>query len=133
MGMSAVGKFVWAIAEGRVPMRAGARSPEMPSHEGAYLLNTTDQDAHVRVVIYFSDREPTGPYRLVVPARRTRQMRFDALAAPEAIPQGTDYSTVIWSDVPIVVQQTRLDLRQAEGAEPSTAGCSIGSSVAYSQ
>lgn len=105
----------------------------MTSREGACLLNTTDQDAHVRVVMYFSDREPTGPYRLVVPARRTRQVCFDALAHAEAIPQGTDYSIVIWSDVPIVVQQTRLDLRQSEDAETSTPGSFIGSSVAYSQ
>jgi hypothetical protein len=34
----------------------------------------------------------------------------------EPIPRGTDYSSVITSDVPIVVQHTRLDSRQSENA-----------------
>jgi hypothetical protein len=43
-------------------------------------------------------------------------MRFNELAEPSPIPKGTEYSSVIESDVPIVVQHTRLDSRQAENA-----------------
>ena len=39
---------------------------------------------------------------------------------PEPIPIDTDYASVIESDVPIVVQHTRLDSRQAENALLST-------------
>ncbi|MNT94147.1 Anabaena sensory rhodopsin transducer [compost metagenome] len=42
------------------------------------------------------------------------------LSVPEPIPVGTDYASVIESDVPIVVQHTRLDSRQAENALLST-------------
>jgi len=80
------------------------------------LLNASDQDAHVEITIYYSDREPVGPYRLTVPARRTHHVRFNNLRDPEPIPRGTDYSSVIRSDVPIVAQHTRLDSRQAENA-----------------
>lgn len=63
--------------------------------------------------MYFSDREPAGPYRVLVPARRTLHLRFNDLRDPEPIPLDTDYASVIESDVPIVVQHTRLDSRQA--------------------
>ncbi|MDG5816289.1 sensory rhodopsin transducer [Chitinispirillales bacterium ANBcel5] len=39
---------------------------------------------------------------------------------PMPIPAGTDYGCVIESDLPVVVQHTRLDSRQAENAIMST-------------
>jgi hypothetical protein len=47
-------------------------------------------------------------------------VRFNDLRDPEPIPKGTDYASVIESDVPVVVQHTRLDSRQAENALIST-------------
>ena len=41
-------------------------------------------------------------------------------AAGKADPRDTDYASVIESGVPIVVQHTRLDSRQAENALLST-------------
>jgi hypothetical protein len=43
-------------------------------------------------------------------------MRFNDLRDPEPIPKGVDYASIIESDVPIVVQHTRLDSRQSEEA-----------------
>ena len=57
-----------------------------------------------------------GPYRLTVPARRTKHLRFNELKDPQEIPRGTDYASVFVSDVPVVIQHTRLDSRQAENA-----------------
>lgn len=88
----------------------------MLSHETACILNPGDVDAHVTITVYFADREPVGPYRLVVPARRTLHQRFNDLADPQPVPRGTDYASVIESDVPIVVQHTRLDSRQPANA-----------------
>lgn len=92
----------------------------MLSHETACLLNANDQEAHVRITIYFSDRDPLGPYLLSVAPHRTKHVRFNNLKDPSPIPRGTDYSSVIESDVPIVVQHTRLDSRQAANALLST-------------
>jgi hypothetical protein len=47
-------------------------------------------------------------------------LRFNDLADPEPVPRDTDYATLIESDVPIVVQHTRLDSRQAALALLST-------------
>jgi hypothetical protein len=63
-----------------------------------------------------SDCDPVGRYRATVPARRTRHVRFNDLSDPEPIPLATDYASTITSDVPIVVQHTRLDSRQSENA-----------------
>ncbi len=111
-----IGRTRWAIAEGWIPPYSHGPEPQMTSHETACLLNASDQDAHVRITVYFSDREPVGPYELTVPARRTRHVRFNDLKDPEPVPRATDYASVIESDVPIVVQHTRLDSRQAENA-----------------
>jgi len=112
----AIGRTEWAIAEGYIPTFGNGPEPEMTSHETACLLNATDGPAEVHITIYFSDRDPVGPYVIVVPPRRTRHVRFNDLAEPAPVPRGTDYASVITSDVPIVVQHTRLDSRQAENA-----------------
>jgi len=83
-------------------------------------LNAGDQEAHVEITIYYADRDPVGPYRVSVPAQRTRHVRFNDLRDPDPIPRGTDFSSVIRSDVPIVAQHTRLDSRQADNALLST-------------
>jgi hypothetical protein len=111
-----IGRRRWAIAEGYIPGWSHGPEPEMTSHETACILNVTDADAHVGITIFFSDREPAGPYRVTVPARRTTHLRFNELRDPEPIPTETPYASVIEADVPIVVQHTRLDSRQAANA-----------------
>ncbi|HEX6634826.1 MAG TPA: sensory rhodopsin transducer [Usitatibacter sp.] len=111
--MRPVGRTLWAIAEGYIPPGGTQGSHALESHETACMLNAGDADAHVEITIFFKDREPVGPYRVTVPARRTLHLRFNDLADPEPVPRGTDYASVIESDVPIVVQHTRLDSRQA--------------------
>jgi hypothetical protein len=76
--------------------------------------------------IFYTDREPGGPYRLKIPARRTQHVRFNNLDDPEPIPKETDFASVIESSVPIVVQHTRLDSRQAETALLSTVAYAAG-------
>ena len=92
----------------------------MLSHETACILNSNDTEAHIEIMIYFSDRDPAGPYKLTIPPRRTLHQRFNDLKDPEPIPKATNDASIITSDVPIVVQHTRLDSRQAENALLST-------------
>jgi hypothetical protein len=61
-----------------------------------------------------------------VGARRTLHLRFNDLVDPQPIPRDTDYASVFESDVPIIVQHTRLDSRQAELALLSTVAYSEG-------
>ena len=118
--MEALGKRRWAIAEGYIPEGSHGPAPEMTSHETACILNASDKDAHVRITVFFSDKDAIGPYEVLVPARRTKHLRFNDLKDPQPIPRATDFSSVIESDVPIVVQHTRLDSRQSANALLST-------------
>lgn len=120
MNNKAIGRTTWAIAEGYIPTWSRGPEPDMTSHETICILNTAEEDAHIEITIFYSDRDPAGPYTLTVPARRTKHLRFNELTDPEPIPHGTDYASLIQSDVPIVVQHTRLDSRQAENALLST-------------
>ena len=115
-----IGRLRWAIAEGWIPSGSTGPAPEMTSHETVSLLNVSDADAHVEITILFEDREPVGPYRVTVGARRTIHQRFNDLSDPEPIPRDTPYASLVESDVPIVVQHTRLDSRQAANALLST-------------
>jgi hypothetical protein len=107
-----IGYRRWAIAEGHLPDDSGG-------HEIACLLNATSDEANVQITLFFSDRDPVGPYRVSVPARRSLHLRFDELDDPEPIPRETDFASVIESDVPIVVQHTR------------DAGAALLSTIAY--
>lgn len=111
-----IGKKVWAIAEGYIPTWSTGKTPELISHEAACILNTGDMDAHIELMIYFEDKSPVGPYKITVGAKRTIHMRFNNLSVPERIPLGTPYSSVFVSDVPVIIQHTRLDSRQKENA-----------------
>jgi hypothetical protein len=118
--MKTIGKKRWVIAEGYNPPGSTGTSREMMSHETACILNAGDKTAQIAITIYFKDREPAGPYSVEVAARRTLHLRFNDLTDPAPIPHGVDYSSVIESDVPIVVQHTRLDSRQVALALMST-------------
>jgi hypothetical protein len=118
--MEAIGRRRWAIPEGYIPSESSYSDRELVSHETACILNAADHDAHVTITIFFADREPVGPYRVTVAARRTLHLRFNDLDDPKPIPRDTDYASVFESDVPIIVQHTRLDSRRAEVALLST-------------
>lgn len=115
-----IGNTYWAVPEGFLPSRSNGPAPEMVSHEALCVLNVGDQTAHLLVTIFFEDREPAGPYRLEVSSRRTRHFRLNELREPEPIPFDTPFASTVESDVPVVVQHTRLDSRQAENALMTT-------------
>ena len=118
--MDAIGRKRWAIAEGYIPSQSSFSDRALISHETACILNAAQRDAHVAITIFFTDRDPVGPYRVTVPARRTLHLRFNDLADPQPIPRDTDYASVFESDEPIIVQHTRLDSRHAEVSLLST-------------
>jgi hypothetical protein len=123
--MDPIGRRHWAIAEGYIPSQSSFSDPALISHETACILNAGDKEARVRITIYFADREPIGPYRVTVSPRRTLHLRFNDLTDPAPVPRDTAYSSVFESDVPIVVQHTRLDSRHAE--------VSLLSTIAYAE
>lgn len=118
--MKTIGRKIWAIPEGYIPSESTGTDRTMISHEAMCFLNAAETDARIRVTIFFAERDPVGPYQFTVAARRSKHVRFNDLDDPQQIPRDTNYSSLIESDVPVVVQHTRLDSRQAENALLST-------------
>jgi hypothetical protein len=50
----------WVIAEGYIPGSSAGPEPQMTGHETACILNASDRDAHVRITLYYADRDPSG-------------------------------------------------------------------------
>lgn len=123
--MKTFGKKTWVIAEGYIPSYGTGKEPEFTSHETACILNTSNQRAEIEITLFFTDKDPVGPYKVRVDAQRTKHLRFNDLEDPEPVPRDTDYACVIESNIPVVVQHTRLDSRQAENALLTT--------IAYSE
>jgi hypothetical protein len=123
--MEPLGRKRWAIAEGYIPSESSFTDPALMSHETACILNAGDRNANIHITLFFADREPVGPYLITVGARRTLHLKFNDLNDPKPVPRDTGYSSVFESDVPIVVQHTRLDSRHAE--------VSLLSTTAYSE
>jgi hypothetical protein len=115
-----IGHKRWVIPDGYIPPASTGDSRELISHDAVCILNGGLQEAQVEITLFFADREPAGPYRFTVEAARTRHLRFNEFADPEPVPRNTDYASVIESDVPIIVQHTRLDSRQPALALMST-------------
>jgi hypothetical protein len=118
--ISAVGSTVWVIADGYIPPSSSGPAPAMTSHDSICMLNAGPSPADVSVYIYFTDREPAGPYSFTVQSQRALHLRINDFSDPEPIPVGVDYCIVVSSDNPIVVQSTRLDSRQSENALMTT-------------
>lgn len=113
--MKAYGGKVWLIPDAYFPERS---SGMLPSHEAVCLLNTGERDTEVEFTLFFEDREPLAGFRIGCPAARTCHVRMDQLKSEEGltIPTGVPYSILVTSDIPIVVQYSRMDTTQAEMA-----------------
>ena len=118
------GKRHWFVPDGFLPAES---SGDYVSHEAACLLNAGDEDARVLLTFFFEDDEPVGPVGLALGARRTRHVRLDDPAAlgGVALPRGVPYAYAVESDVPIVVQHSRLDT--------SGGGYTLFTSIAYGE
>ena len=102
------GKRQWFVPDAFLPADS---SHGLVSHEAACLLNAGDREARVRFTFFFEDRDPVGPVELVLGARRTRHVRLDdpdSLGGVE-LPRGVPYAYAVESDVPVVLQHSRLD------------------------
>jgi hypothetical protein len=106
-----LGCRVWAIPGGRIPPVSHGTEPEFTSFDQLCILNTGDEAARIDITIYYQDREPVGPYPLVVDARRVRHVRLNDLIDPEAIYLGRPFGCVLRASVPVVVQFARQDTR----------------------
>ena len=110
----ALGAQVWLVPDCFYP---SISSPgHYVSHEAICLLNTAKEDAHINLTLYFEDREPVRSFKTICKAERTNHVRLDLIRDENgnSIPQDVPYAIMVESEVPIVVQYSRLDTTQAE-------------------
>lgn len=115
-----IGRRRWVVPGGHVPLASTGREPEHTSCDIISILNAGDNEARIEMTVHYADREPVGPYPLVVRARRVRRVRVNDLIDPAALPLGVDYALVIDADRDVVVQFTRQDMGHAARAWMST-------------
>jgi len=113
------GTKTWFIPDGYLPAQGppGAYA----GHDCVCLLNTMTQEATVWLDIFFEDRDPVEGLEVRLPARRCLHLRMDRLEGFE-MPREVPYALRVRSNLPIVVQYSRLDVSQANMAFLSVMG-----------
>ncbi|HTG68896.1 MAG TPA: sensory rhodopsin transducer [Candidatus Udaeobacter sp.] len=112
------GEKQWYIPDGFIPPDS---TGALTSHESVCVLNCSSEEALIRFTIFFEDREPMEDIMVVVQGRRTKHIRTSSLMKEGApIPIGVPYAIELLSDIPIIVQYSRLDSTQAENTLMST-------------
>jgi hypothetical protein len=122
--VTSAGKLRWFVPDAYLPAES---SHGVESHESACFLNTGDRQATVRLTFFFEDVDPVGPVELVVAAQRTWHVRLSdpgSLSGVE-LPRGVPFAYSAESDVPIVLQHSRLDT--------SAGAYTLATTVAYGE
>ena len=103
------GKNVWLFPDGELP--EPSKDSPYQAHEALIVLNTSNKDAHLKMNIYFSDKDPIENIPLEVKAKRVKCIRLDK---PEEIggikiPLHVQYALRLESDIKIAATFGRLD------------------------
>ncbi len=122
--MKAYGKKVWLIPDTYLN---SVSKNENISHEAICVINTSDEDAEIKLTLFFEDRDPRTDFSSRCPAMRTHHIRMDKLRNDkgEMIPRDTPYAVLVESNTPIVVQYSRLDTSAVEMALMTTMGYGV--------
>lgn len=107
--MTANGALTWMIPDAYLATPVDD-DPIYKNHESICILNTTPDDANIKLDFYFEDRDSVEGIEIIVPSKRCPHIRLDK---PEQvggykIPLDVPYGVRIRSDVPIVVQYSRM-------------------------
>jgi hypothetical protein len=126
MNFSPLGHTLWTLPDGYIPPTS---TGELESHESVCVLNAGSEQASIRITVYFEDRDPLVCEAVDVAGRRTKHIRTSSLQqAGEHIPKGVPYAMAVESDVPVIIQYSRLDATQSANALMTTLGYPIHAS-----
>lgn len=105
------GKRVWVFPDAELP-------PEgvniIPGHESIIITNTGGQDAHIKITLFYTDRDPATGIEVTVGAKRVRCLRTNEKAdfGEKLAEIGEQYAIMLESDVPVVAQYGRAETRE---------------------
>lgn len=110
--MNGEGNFTWVVPDGWLPPEGG--KGDMINHESLMIMNTSKEVADIKVDIYFDDQKPVKDLNLRVDAERIKVFRLDlAEELGFELPRATQYALRIKSNVKVIVQYGRMDVRQS--------------------
>lgn len=112
MSKQGIGQKKWAFSAGNIPVESTGKEPDFVGQDRLSILNTSTEDALIKLTIYFSDQQEVGEYSIRVKAERVRKFRINDLIDPHAIPLGVPYGGHIESNVPVVVQFSKQNSGQ---------------------
>ena len=104
------GKKTWIFPDAELPPK-GVNA--IPGHESVIITNTGTADAHVKITLFYVDKEPISGLAATVKAQRVRCLRtneekdFGKFTAN----YGEQYAIMLESDVPIIAQYGRAETR----------------------
>ena len=104
------GKKVWIFPDAELPP-VGVNL--IPGHESIIITNTGDQDANIRITLFFTDKEPVNDILVTVGARRVRCLRTteEKDFGVHTAKFEEQYAIMLESDVPVVAQYGRAEPR----------------------
>ncbi len=111
MTSNGIGKKLWLIPDCELPPEGEG---ELKGHESVIIVNDTDEDAKIRVTVYFADRDGFDTIEWFVGKGRVRCFRMNNVEdmCGFVVPLETQYAMKLVSNVNVVVQYGRLDNRQ---------------------
>ena len=103
------GKKIWIIPDG---FMSDTKSKDYVSHEAVCVLNLTENDANVKLTIFFEDREPLEGFKAECKSKRTNHIRLDRIENDKGvkIPKEVPYAILVESDTDIICQHSRMDV-----------------------
>lgn len=106
--MKTTGKLDWAFSGGRIPFDSTGEEPMFNSHDKISVLNTSEEKAVIEIFIFYEDKAPVGTYEVEIKPKRLRKIRINDLIDPEAVQLERNYGCYIRSNVPVVIQFSRM-------------------------
>ena len=107
----AYGKNVWVFPDAELPP---VGDNPIPGHESIIITNTGNKDAHIRITLLYTDKEPVEDIVVTVAARRVRCLRTNEEKdfGPYTANFEEQYAILLESDQPIVAQYGRAEPRK---------------------
>ena len=117
--MEVCGKKNWIIPDCELPPEGEG---ELKGHESVIVVNDTDKTAHIKVKLFFVDKEPYTDSEWVVEPQRVKCFRMNNVddMCGYIVEKETQYAMKLESSTEIVVQYGRLDNRQVNLAYYTT-------------
>ena len=117
--MAKYGKKTWLIPD---CFLHSVSLNEQVSHEAVCVINTSDEDAEIKLTLYYEDRDKIDDFKAECKAGRTHHIRLDRLVSQSGkkIERDVPYAILVESSTEIVVQYSRLDTSAVEIALMTT-------------